>query len=97
VGGESGSVGGITQDAMLALSLPHLYCNSFQNTGSLTEVTCLLQFGPRPIAVVSIPYSVAKSLSAALMQIVKTHEENIGEEISSVEELFAKLGETKHE
>ena len=80
-------------DALMAfagaaqLPIPHFYANGFINNLSATEVTSVLQFGPRPLLMLSMSVTLAKTYALALQEIVSKYEEAVGHRVPLMQDV----------
>ena len=54
--------------------IPHLYCNGFTNVLGIGDILLVLQSNHKPQATLNLSYSVAKTLSIKLEEMVKVLE-----------------------
>jgi hypothetical protein len=76
--------------ALEADDVPKLYVNGFVNSLSTGDITTLLERNGKPVAILNISFTVAKTLSIALGNIVAQIEERAGRSMLTTHEL-AKL------
>jgi len=76
--------------AALEADIPTLYMNGFVNSISAGDITTLLERNGKPVAIINMSFTVAKTLSIALGQIIAQIEERSGRNMLTTHEL-AKL------
>jgi hypothetical protein len=69
------------------LPIPHFYINGFVNNLSATEITTVVQFGSRPLCMISMPLSLAKSYVLALQELVSKYEEATGNSVPLLQDV----------
>lgn len=65
---------------------PALYANGFVNGIGMTDSYLVLQANGRSVAVVNMSLPVAKTLGQSLLDMIRSYEQQIGEEVPSLEE-----------
>jgi hypothetical protein len=72
-------------------ALPQLVFNGFAHNFSASEITSILSFGPRPLALLIMPPVVAKSFAQSLLEIVNRYEAATGRPVGTIEELGPRI------
>lgn len=72
-------------------NVPEIYFNGFLNALGTADVTVALERNGRPVAVLNMSFTVAKSLAAGLAQLVTAWEEAAGREIMTTHDLDVRL------
>lgn len=85
---EAGAVDRI--DQALESDVPCIYFNGFVNGFSPGDIVCLMERNGQPVGIMNMSYTVAKTLSASLAQLVGTLEEASKQPIMTTHEV-AKL------
>ncbi len=66
---------------------PALYANGFVNGLGIADAYLVLQANGRPVAVVNMPLSLAKTLGESLLEMVQSHEQHTGQRVRTMQEL----------
>ncbi len=66
---------------------PFLYANGFVNGLGLTDAYIVLQANARPVAVVNLSMSVAKTLGQNLLAMIESYEQHTNQTVPTVDEL----------
>lgn len=66
---------------------PFLYANGFVNGLGLTDAYMVLHANARPVAVVNMSMSVAKTLGQNLLAMIESYEQQTNQTVPRVEEL----------
>ncbi len=69
------------------LPIPHVYANAFINNLSTTEITSVIQFGARPLLMLSMSPSMAKTYALALQELVSKYEEAVGHPVPLLQDV----------
>ena len=77
-------------DRALGSDVPRIYFNGFVNGFSSGDIMCVLERNGQPVGIMNMSYTVAKTLSASLAQLVGTLEETSNQPIMTTHEV-AKL------
>lgn len=72
------------------VQVPQFYANAIGFNLTATDATIVFTMSG-PVASVTVPYSVAKSLGNALKKVVEDYEERVGEPVQTVEALSEKI------
>lgn len=64
-----------------AAGVPHIYFNGFTASLGTGDVVAVVERNGEPVAVLNLSYTIAKSVSAALGQVVAQLEDRAGREI----------------
>lgn len=68
---------------------PFLYANGFVNGLGLTDAYIVLQANARPVAVINLTMSVAKTLGQNLLAMIASYEQQTNQTVPTIEELQA--------
>ena len=77
----------------LSKDIPHLYCNGFTNTLGVGDVLLVLQSGNEAVATVNMSYTLAKTLSEKLGNLIKFLEAKTGNNIMTTDDITLSLKE----
>lgn len=77
-------------DRALESDVPRIYFNGFVNGFSSGDIVCLMERNGQPVGIMNMSYTVAKTLSASLAQLVGSLEEASNQPIMTTHEV-AKL------
>jgi hypothetical protein len=75
----------------LQMPAPNLVLNGFSHAHTASEVTGLLTFGDRPIAMLVMAPVVAKSFALSLLETVRHYERSTGTVVGTLEELSERM------
>jgi hypothetical protein len=75
-------------------TLPVIYFNGFANTAGSGDVVIVLMRHNKPVAILNLSHSVAKSLAARLSDVISTLEQRTGNIIMSADDMYQKLTES---
>lgn len=78
----------------LESDVPRIYFNGFVNAFSAGDILCVLESNGHPVGIMNMSYTVAKTLSAGLGQLITKLEEASGRQIMTTHEVGAFLEET---
>jgi hypothetical protein len=73
------------------MPLPQLAFNSFANNTSATEIISILAFGARPMGMLIMAPSVAKTFALALLEMVETYEKLSGIKVDTLSEITERM------
>lgn len=73
--------------AVVDPNIPHLYFNGFANAQGNSDITVLLQLNLVPVGTLSLSYTIAKTLSQKLGEIVSELEEASGNTIMTTDDV----------
>lgn len=76
-------------------SLPRIYANGFSAGLGNADVVLVLQLQGKPIAVLNISYTLAKTLAQKIGGIVASFEQSIGQELVTTDKVDQKMKEKK--
>lgn len=85
------------ENALNNKDLPHFYFNGFTNSVGTGDVLIILKRNNKPIAVLNMSYTIAKSLSVKLGETVKALEELTGNTIMTTDDILSKIKEGEHD
>ena len=87
----------IIRGAVEAPEVPKIYANGFSAALSNADVIIVFQrFGPKPVAVMNLWYTLAKTLAQRLGTLVSEFENNIaGQEILTTDRIDKAIGQAK--
>lgn len=68
-------------------SIPKIYCNGFTNAVGNSDVMLVLQQNGKPAGVVNISFTIAKTLSQSLKEIIDSIEEKSNQTIMTTHEV----------
>lgn len=71
----------------LGFNLPTFYMNAFTNNATLTDMTTLALWGPRPQALLTMPLPVAKSYANQILRLIGEVENQTKQRVLSLEEM----------
>ena|SRR5688572_26237371 len=80
-------------EALQDETLPVIYFNGFVNTIGSGDVLIILKRHEKPVAVLNVSYSVAKSMATKLGGIIASFEQKIGNVIMTTDEINQKIKE----
>ncbi len=80
---------GEIDQAVLDPDIPNIYANGFSCALGLGDVAVLLKNGPRPIGVLNMSFTTAKTLAEKLLGLVSFLEEKSGNRVLNTEEVKA--------
>jgi hypothetical protein len=75
--------------AIVESDIPSYYFNGFQNGAGVADVTSVLQLNGKPICVLNMSFTTAKTLSVMLGQIITSIEADTGQEIMTTQRIEA--------
>ena len=67
--------------------VPRIYFNGFINGLGTGDVVCVLERNGQPTGIINMSYTLAKTLSVSLAQLIATLEENSGQPILTTHEV----------
>ncbi len=70
-----------------SLPLPQITFNSVVNNVTLSEVSSILSFGSRPLAMLIMSPVMAKTFAEALLSLVSLYEQNTGQPVLSITQM----------
>lgn len=73
------------------LDIPHIYCNGFSNILTLADVILLLKIHGKSVATLNMSFTLAKTLSIKLGEMIKILENKTGNVIMVTEEINKSL------
>lgn len=79
--------------AALSADIPNLYVNGFSNHGMLGDVMMVLETNGRPVGVLNMSYTVAKTLALKLGTMVDAFQKQTGRTLLTFEEVAQTLGQ----
>ncbi len=68
-------------------SIPKIYCNGFTNAVGNSDVMVVLQQNGKPAGVVNMSFTIAKTLSQSLKEIIDSIEEKSNQSIMTTHEV----------
>ncbi len=68
-------------------TVPKIYCNGFTNAVGNSDIMIVMQQNGKPSAIVNVSFSVAKTLSQSLKEIIDTLEKNSKQKIMTTHEV----------
>ena len=71
----------------LEADVPHIYFNGFVNGFAPGDIVCVLEKNGRPTGIMNMSYTLAKTLSVSLAQLIATLEETSGQPILTTHEV----------
>ena len=77
--------------------IPHIYCNGFTNVLGGGDIMLVLQQNQRPQATINLSFSLAKTLSVKLGQMIKLLENKTGNRIMTTDEIQTSLMKNDNE
>lgn len=81
--------------ALLSEEIPSFYCNGFANTLSTGDITTVLEMNGKPVAILNMSYTIAKTLSQKLGVLIAKLESATGREMLTNDEIAAALTKSK--
>lgn len=75
----------------LQLPIPQIVFNGFGHGLTASEITSVLSFGPRALAMLVMPPVVAKTFAMSLLEIVGQYEAATGAAIGTIPELNERI------
>ncbi len=79
------------QQAFALAQLPTFFFNGFNNSFSATEITSVLSFGPKPILLLAMTPSVAKTFALAVLESIEQYETASGVSVPTLQELTERI------
>lgn len=79
------------KQAIVDPNIPHLYFNGFANAQGNSDITVLLQLNLVPVGTLSLSYTMAKTLSQKLGEIVSELEKASGNTIMTTDDVTKSL------
>lgn len=73
--------------ALESESVPKIYCNGFTNAVGNSDVMIVLQQNGKPAGVVNMSFTIAKTLSHSLKEIIDSIESKSGQNIMTTQEV----------
>jgi hypothetical protein len=78
----------VLRDAALRNDIPKIYANGFSVGMSNADIVVVFQrFGPNPVGVVNLSYTLAKTLAQRLGRLVAEFERQIGQDILTTDRI----------
>lgn len=77
---------------LASLPLPQLVFNSVTNNVSATEITSIISFGQRPLAMLIMSPVMAKTYAQLLLQMVTQYETDTGQPVQTIQEINSRIG-----
>lgn len=77
----------------LQMATPNIVFNGFSHTHTASEISGLLTFGDRPIAMLVMAPVIAKSFALSLLDTVNHYERSTGTVVSTLDELSERMAE----
>lgn len=84
-------------DRALESDVPRIYFNGFVNGFSSGDILCVLERNGQPVGIMNMSYTVAKTLSASLAQLVGSLEETSNQPIMTTHEVARLLENLSNE
>jgi hypothetical protein len=85
------------QGALHDENLPHLYVNGFSTTLGSADVIVVMKHNNKPVALVNMSYTIAKTLSQKLGDSISTLEKLTGNTIMTTDHIQVKVKEAEGE
>ncbi len=82
---------GYFEDALNDPEVPKIYANGFSNGLGVGDVTIVFQLGLKPVAMVNVSFTVAKTLAQKINSMILNLENDTGNTIMTTDEI-AKAG-----
>lgn len=89
IGGKP--IEGYFEDALNDPEVPKIYANGFSNGLGTGDVTIVFQLSQKPVAVVNVSFTVAKTLAQKINSMILSLENDTGNTIMTTDEI-AKAG-----
>ena len=70
-------------------NIPQIYFNGFANALTIGDITAVLERNGRPVAVLNMSFTVAKTFAQKLGQMVSALEEKAGREMLTTDDIGA--------
>lgn len=83
-------------EALVGVDVPSFYFNGFQNGAGNSDVTSVLQKNGRPVCVLNMSFTTAKTLSVLLGQLIAQIEAETGQEIMTTHRIGAAMSESQN-
>lgn len=79
------------KQAFSQLNVPHIVFNGFAVGHTASEMTSIVSFAERPLAVLIMPPVIAKSFALSLLDLVKGYEAATGTTIETIDVLTERI------
>ena len=76
----------------LSAEIPNLYVNGFTNNATLGDIMVVLEANGRPVGVLNMSYTVAKTFVIKMGALVKMFEERTGRPMLTIDDVAKILG-----
>lgn len=76
-----------TFNQLAAVPLPQVVFNAFAHNVTQSEITIIVSFGPRPLAMLTMAPTMAKTLGEALLAMVAEYQTATGQSVKSIQDM----------
>lgn len=84
---QAAALNQLINQALESDSIPKIYCNGFTNAVGNSDVMVVLQQNGKPAGVVNMSFTIAKTLSQSLKEIIDSIEEKSNQSIMTTHEV----------